>query len=1110
MSIRIERNAAGNCLTFFGQTNPVYFNACLSAEVIDTDYVNIINDIATGDGETKYEYYRIHFSEFQQADFNSFTSAQAVVDYIVEVGNVTSQNDVVIFGPEDNIDFELDNTSTSILFNNGDHHGVNSIKAVALPSGRISIESIKGDHQFYELDHTGCTIAGSAISGGLNDVINTLNEYFTVGAFNSVVISDPYSTMVADVDGVDAGYTLEGADAVDPIGSDIFTYDGSGYANYAGLKSTATIDQAGEYFTFDIRGEGTIGFGLVHTDASFAAGKADGIQNYADPDNFAAMNSAHYGMQFSHWFHQTPNGSWTNYGAQTGYVGGPGWSNWDQKQDWLDGNPVKIKCGLDENGYIAISSLQDDSTWVMHARSNYPAQQGASFHLGVKSQSTAARVATAPKVHLLEPEAPTMYFRYIESPDGYYSYPLFATQEESDYYELTESGADNGSHTHVYPDDPTNTTWYMPSTSHEMNYGMSPTEQVITFDGNVINWTEITSLSNADLAPPAFADTSITVDELSLVNYQLAPVDVGYVTTIAGTPNWSLVSGTTLMGTAPEVTGDNVANPSDTTTVTVYRTNSYGTSSGTLTINITNLTAPPVTPIAGVTHEGGTVLVDSDTMDAGSVISIDDVVEAGNRVVLDKEWLDNYVLPAITSGTGSKSVWIGFVAQDVTPDYSSISNADFRIAYEFNCDDSSRASNNWRLKTHGQGVSYANVVIGGLTNGMYDYVFINEGTHVRAGGLVASQGHNASTKVFDTNDAAWNWTLYNTSNGGSQDLIIATQNTQLDISLSEFNEYNEPTPPATMLTPWTKALDFSGSSERAEMVSTSTVYNPMMMAGTAQTVAQNGGLTSGHPWATACVFKSDGHGSNQHIWNVGEGAGSTDDNIALRVDAGGGLHFEWGRDGARNSHTIALNLGSASWYGVTVAHKGMRFSGSDATDANLSSVFAIDLWYYSSSNGGGWIKNPNTPPGTRIWASTGGRMDRSVTGALTIGGRGTNRSFHGKVASFVTTTLKNNDNLPSNDELKEMLTDPLGWIATYKEGNTFRRSYYTDETNWDTANLSTKASGTQVFLMGDGTNDSYSNMIRNQVAPTDQNYTKLNMISMVSNDIESVNITGLS
>ena len=46
--------------------------------------------------------------------------------------------------------------------------------------------------------------------------------------------------------------------------------------------------------------------------------------------------------------------------------------------------------------------------------------------------------------------------------------------------------------------------------------------------------------------------------------------------------------------------------------------------------------------------------------------------------------------------------------------------------------------------------------------------------------------------------------------------------------------------------------------------------------------------------------------------------------------------------------------------------------------------------------------------------------------------------------------------------------------------------------------------------MGDGTNDSYSNMIRNQVYQNDQNYTKLQLNSMVSNDIQNVNINGLT
>ena len=90
-------------------------------------------------------------------------------------------------------------------------------------------------------------------------------------------------------------------------------------------------------------------------------------------------------------------------------------------------------------------------------------------------------------------------------------------------------------------------------------------------------------------------------------------------------------------------------------------------------------------------------------------------------------------------------------------DYAAITNADFRIAYEFYCDDASRAANNWRLKTHGQGASYANVGVGSLTSGLYDFVFINEGADVKGGALVESQGHNASTRVFD---AKWCMATY--------------------------------------------------------------------------------------------------------------------------------------------------------------------------------------------------------------------------------------------------------------------------------------------------------------------------------------------------------------
>jgi len=46
--------------------------------------------------------------------------------------------------------------------------------------------------------------------------------------------------------------------------------------------------------------------------------------------------------------------------------------------------------------------------------------------------------------------------------------------------------------------------------------------------------------------------------------------------------------------------------------------------------------------------------------------------------------------------------------------------------------------------------------------------------------------------------------------------------------------------------------------------------------------------------------------------------------------------------------------------------------------------------------------------------------------------------------------------------------------------------------------------------MGDGGQDSYANGIRSEVMDFDQNNVKLQLNSMVSNDIETVNIPGLT
>jgi len=921
MAIRIQRNEQGNCINFHGATNPTYWNACLRAEVdsTDTNTVNVINDIITAQtGTTQYEFFRIPYTEFTDADGNSFSTPQETASYITEKANVVGLGGGGTELTGETVCFKLDETSTSIMLDNGHSYGVNTIKAVNTGDGLITINSEIGDvTHFTKLDHANvCDGDGASISGGLNDVINYLNELFTVGAFQSVVISDPYSTMIADVDGVATTEAGGAQGTAIETGADEYGATTSGY-NAGGYKTPETINQAGEYFTFDIRNEGVIGFGLVPSDADYANGDYNGNSSYADPSSFCnGPNSGNYGYQFSHWFHPSPNGPWTNYGANTSYSMREGWSNANfafslspEGAKWLAGDLVKIKVGIDENNFIVISYFDEStSLFVPIARTSYPVPNGLEYHLGVKFGDTTVRMVGLPKIHELEDLAPTMNFRYIESPDGVFHYPLFTTAEEAEYYDKITNGGDGFSHTHTYADDPTNTTWYMPEATHDVStyQHSSAPDGTETFSGNVINWTEITSLTDADLTPSAFSASDITQEEGTNVNIQVTPAGASWTTSVSITPSGSglVYDGySVIQGTLSDVGADT------TYTITVTRANSYGSTVGTFTITAT----------------------------------------------------------------------------DVAP--------------------------------------------------------------------------------VQTND-----------------------------------------------TPWTKALDFSGSNEHLKQVSNSSITNPLSMGFTGTTVpAHNSfsGKTSNNtysrPWATAIVFKADRHNSNQHIWNYGEGAGTNDDNIYLRLASNGYLYFGWGREGVGYNECLVTVVSQPYWYGVYIAHKGARYNSSNATAANLADAFDIRVMYSGSSFG-----SVTSNISLTNWTSTGVRMDRSFGGHLTIGGRGSNRNFHGKVASMVVTTLLGNADMPTDAEIKLMLTDPIKWRDDYKIGTSYRFPHQQYAQYIFTANGGNENKATQIWLMGDGTSDSYSNGIRSQVQPADQNYTKLQFNSMSSNDIETVNILGLT
>ena len=536
-----------------------------------------------------------------------------------------------------------------------------------------------------------------------------------------------------------------------------------------------------------------------------------------------------------------------------------------------------------------------------------------------------------------------------------------------------------------------------------------------------------------------------------------------------------------------------------------------------------------VLPVTGITLEGPAANQTGNNMfDApvgGSVewgwLSIDEQLGAGERLILSNAFLvdltnampnDSMVQIGLKDGT--------FSTNNRSNSYSNFEGgARFEI-FRYSASDIRVFG---RVGSSGIGRNYGT---NGIANSGVALAIdlTNSGNNIR---LLMESGLNISDDVTSTAYADWD-SSYKIQTGdqgfgltnvdvvmlgdgqtvGNSDQADGAFNTT-DVDWTALSEVAVPTPATGLTTNWTKALDFSGSAERTLQVENNSNRCPIMMGGISTTVlgsAVAGKTTasgSGRPWATAIVFSPDNHNSNQHIWNLGEGTGSTDDNIYLRLSASGQIYFGWGRDGALNECYLG-NVASGSWYGLYLASTGERLSGANATANSLANCFDI-RWVTLSS---GQVQlNRSTASN---WTSTGGRMDRQFLGDMTIGGRGSNRSFHGKVASMVVTTLSLNVDMPGDAEISMMVCDPEQWLTDYKVGNYFRLPWQGTNAGFNfSINDGSSSYSTQVWLMGDGTGDGYA-QIRNQVNAADQNYTALNMISMVSNDIENVTISGLS
>ena len=583
MAIKITRNDAGNCITFVGSTNPVYWNSCLEGEINEdnSNNVNVVNKVRTSEeGTTIYEFFNLPYTDFQDKDGNDFVSPSDCAEYITANANVLSNTGTFIFSQTDLLDAQRDATDTTVLFSNGDIFAVNSLTASSQADGTIKISTVRGSKDIYtHLRYYNVSVLDGVVSGfntidaavnRLNEVLggttvgsNTGNTQTTVTTTDSAATFTVYGDRITETGaGTTLGYTS--------------TKEEGNFDTSNGIYSNETISENGEYFEFEQdSGDWTNSRGVyigLFDETTYDVGDLD-----VDVAGNAVKGLLYLRLNPTAFvFADATNGS--------GKIKESGFSNSPQTK-------TKFRLGRDNDGRVYIAHETSTNVFEVICRSESVVAAATELRMfaimPLANQLNGVRNMTVNEVVL----GASLTWYYIESPDTEFYYPLFDNEADAisvdELYGSAASGA-GGAHTHTFADElPASQTWYMPTTYMTHAGASAPT----TPTG--IAWNEIQTGVDTNYVPSQFSQ-SITVIEGDNINLQIKPSGDANTYALSDVPTglaYNSVSGY-LQGTAPEVTGDNVANPSDLYNITVTIANSYGSSVGTLALTITNEDAP--------------------------------------------------------------------------------------------------------------------------------------------------------------------------------------------------------------------------------------------------------------------------------------------------------------------------------------------------------------------------------------------------------------------------------------------------------------------------------------------------------------------------------------
>ena len=283
------------------------------------------------------------------------------------------------------------------------------------------------------------------------------------------------------------------------------------------------------------------------------------------------------GMYWGVAFRQSTQGPWKAFGtnsANTSYLSG--WYNFDDSDtgaDWISGEDITMRAGLNNDGipFLAYSSSAAGG-FVNIARNGTPFNSGSdNFNLVIKFVENTKLISTP----VIYQDPSSLVYYAIESPDGQWHYPLFQTAEEANYFDeyLANPAGTGISHTHVYVDDLSGTTWYMPDNGGEMHSTTHPTASTITG----VTWNFIATADDNLYAPSGFGTVTTTLNEGDTLNYEIVPSGYPDTRTLVNPPSWISLPGNNAVGTAPQVFLANTVVPSASYDITVRSSNAYGT-----------------------------------------------------------------------------------------------------------------------------------------------------------------------------------------------------------------------------------------------------------------------------------------------------------------------------------------------------------------------------------------------------------------------------------------------------------------------------------------------------------------------------------------------------